>query len=70
MGRGCMLGPVEPQVLAEPPVLDVEAPPTLGEMERRTGGGREVGGGGEVTRVVTHPKVGQDGYGGQAIYVR
>ena len=59
----------ESPVLADPPVPEVETAPTQSELER-SGGGREVGKGGEVARVIANLRVGPDGCRGWAIYVR
>ena len=49
---------------------DVEAPPTLGEIERRRAEGEKLEEVGEVARVITYPTVGPDGCRGWAIYIR
>ena len=58
--------PDEPPALVEPPVPEVEAPPTLHEMERRRA---EVEKFREVARCITDPTIGPDGSGSWAIYV-
>ena len=60
--------PQEPPVPVDPPVPEMEVPPTPQETERRMAEVEKLGRW-EVTRVITDPTVGPDGCGGWAIYV-